>query len=118
MPQWSLSEYFAAMRAILLSDLKLVRQDAQYLPVRRFNPASLITRSGSSVISELFRSVQSIIIDDHDLTTNDLLLHRDAFGLPDTVAIKMVGDVACGESTRHVITAPAIADRLEGCRLW
>jgi len=118
MPQWSLSEYFAAMRAILLDNLKLVNQDAQYLPVQRFNPASLITKSGSSVIGELLRTVQSIIIDDNDLAVNDLQLHRDAFGLPGTAAVQMVGDATGGGSKQFVITAPAVANRLKGHRLW
>jgi len=118
MPQWSLSEYFAAIRTILFDDLSATKEGTSYLPIRRFNPASLITRSGSSVVGELLRAVRTIIIDDHDLALAGLQLHRDAFGLSDTAAIQMVGDATGGGSRQYVITTPAIANRLKGRRLW
>ena len=118
MPQWSLSEYFTAMRAILLGDQMPIGKEASYLPVRRFNPASLMTRSGSSVLAELLRVMWSVIIDDHDLAVADLQLHRNAFGLPDTAAVELCGHAAGGGSKQYVITSPRIATRLKGRRLW
>jgi hypothetical protein len=118
MPQFSLSDYFAAVRASVSNDLDSASSDVSYLPVRRFNSAALATRSGRSVIAQLMKVASAIVIEDTDLAPEDLADHRRQFGLDGTAAINFVGDRFNTEVCHYAITAPQIADRLVGNRLW
>jgi hypothetical protein len=118
MPQWSLSEYFVAMQAIMSSELRSALDNASYLPIRRFNPASLITKAGSSVIGEVLRVTRSLVIDDHDLTVADLQFHQKAFGLPNTAAVRVVDNARKSGSNQYIVTTREIANKLKGQRLW
>lgn len=118
MPQWSLSEYFAAIQAIMLRDLRNLNENTSCLPLRRFNPASLFTKAGSSIIVEILRVAYSLVIDDHDLTPADLLDHRRSLGLHNTAAVQVVGGGRRIGPHQLIITKPEIADKLEGRRLW
>jgi hypothetical protein len=118
MPQFSLSDYFSAMRSFISNDVDSVSSDASYLPVRRFNPAALTTRSGRSVIAQLVKVASAIVIEDTDLAPEDLADHRRHFGLDGSAAVNFVGDGFNTEVHHYVITAPRVADRLAGNRLW
>jgi hypothetical protein len=118
MPQLSLSDYFAAMRAARAQSLDAVAEDARYLPVRRFNPASLTTTRGRSVLAQLLKAASSIVIEDLDLTPQELVAHRRQFGLDGTAAVHCRQDGFSTEAQHYVITGRNIADRLAGDRLW
>jgi len=118
MPQFSLTDLFAAMRVVMADSLDAVTPGASYLPVRRFNPAALTTVTGRSVIAQLMKVASAIVIEDTDVEPEHLTDHREQFGLDGTAAINCVGDGFNTEVRHYVITGPRLADRLAGNRLW
>ncbi|MEX2225052.1 MAG: hypothetical protein WEB52_01235 [Dehalococcoidia bacterium] len=95
--QPALSRYFAA--------LTLVADDAQiggelYLPVRRFDPSALITSAGASVLAEMLKRCDFLIIEDADLRPRELAEHMRKFELHDimvedmTAAMRLAGNYA------------------------
>lgn len=118
MPQFSLTDYFAAMRAVGAGMLDAAVPGSCYLPVRRFNSAALTTVAGRSVIAQLLKVALAIVIEDVDLQPADLMGHRRQFGLDGTGAVHCTRDGFTTEAHHYVITSPACADRLGGNRLW
>lgn len=118
MPQYSLCDYFAAMRAVMTGSLHAAAPDARYLPVRRFNPAALTTLAGRSIVAQLMKVASAIVVEDVDLQPEHLVAHREQFGLEGTGAVQFVRDGFSTQARHFVITRPAIADRLRGERLW
>jgi len=118
MPQLSLSDYFAAMRAVTAGSLDGVAEGVRYLPVRRFNPASLTTARGRSVLAQLLKAAFSIVIEDLDLSPQELVAHCRQFGLDGTAAVHCRQDGFSTEAQHYVITGRNVADRLAGDRLW
>jgi hypothetical protein len=117
-PQFSLRDYFAAILAVQSGSLDAVRDDAWYLPVRRFNPASLITPTGRSLLGQLLKAVKAIIIEDVDVEPEHLSQHRQQFGLAGTAAVHCVRDGFATEARQYVVTTPQWARHLPGQRLW
>ncbi len=118
MPQVSLNDFFAALLAVQQGTVDVIQDSAWYLPVRRFNPASLITPSGRSLIGQLCKVARAIVIEDVDLDPEHLLQHREQFGLPGTAAVHCVRDGFATESRQFVIGHPCLAEQLRGDRLW
>jgi hypothetical protein len=118
MPQFSLKEYFEAMQAVLTGEFNAVWNNVWLLPVRRFNPASLTTVTGRSVIAQLTKVAGAIVIEDPDLRPEHLLAHREQFGLHGTAAVHCRNDGFHTEAQHYVVTKPAWAERLRGDRLW
>ena len=117
-PQFSLRDYFCAVQSLHCGNLEHVRNDAWYLPVRRFNPASLITPSGRSLLAQLMKVSQSVIIEDVDVEPEHLKQHRAQFGLPCTAAIFCTGDGFSTEANYFVLTSLDWARHVRGERLW
>ncbi|HUU82886.1 MAG TPA: hypothetical protein VM243_05210 [Phycisphaerae bacterium] len=118
MPQFSLSEYFAAMRAVMAQSLDVTEPGSWYLPVRRFNPASLTTLAGQSVLGQLMKVATAIIIEDLDLMPKHLQAHREQFGLAGTAAVHCVSDGFTTEVQHYVVTTETLGSKLRGVRLW
>lgn len=118
MLQYSLCEYFAAMRAVMTGTIESAQIHGSLLLVRRFNPASLTTYTGRSVIEQLMKAVRAIIIEDIDLMPDDLLQHKERFGLEGTAAIHLKGGGFTTVARQYVVCSPAWIDRLRGQRLW
>lgn len=118
MPQFSLNDYFAALMAVKHGSLEAVKDRTWYLPVRRFNPAALTTRSGRSLIGQLIPVSKAIIIEDLDLEPEHLKQHREQFGLTGTAAVHCVRDGFNTEARHYVIASPEWAQHLRGERLW
>lgn len=118
MPQFSLSEYFGAMRAVMMQDLDAVDLSSCYLPIRRFNPASLTTYSGRSILVQLMKTASAIVIEDLDLMPEHLQTHREQFGLNGTAAIHCVADGFVTESQQYIVMRAGLANRMPGNRLW
>lgn len=118
MPQFSLSGYFDAMQAVINKDVSVARPEQWNLPIRRFNPASLTTASGRSIISQLLKAASTIVVDDLDLLPEHLTIHRQQFGLSGTTAIHCRADGFTTESQQYVITRFDWTGELRGVRLW
>ncbi len=106
------------MHAVVTKDLETAHRDLWHLPVRRFNPAALTTRSGRSIFAQLMNVASALIIEDIDLMPEHLTAHREQFGRAGTAAVHCVSDGFATESQQFVITKPEWADRLRGVRLW
>jgi len=118
MYQFSLNDYFACMRSAWLDDPTLLSTPGWVLPIRRFNPASLVTKQGQSVIEQLLGASDAIVIVDLDLDPVNLLCHKRQFGLQNSAAIHFAQDGVSTEAFHYAITRPTIADQLKGNRLW
>jgi hypothetical protein len=117
-PQFSLRDYFGAILGILSGTLEHVRDDAWYLPVRHFNPASLITPGGRSLLAQLMKVSRAVIIEDVDVEPEYLTQHRAQFGLPGTAAVFCTRDGFNTEAKYYVVTSPEWAQHVRGERLW
>jgi hypothetical protein len=117
-PQFSLRDYFAGVLAIQNGTLDHVCDDAWHLPVRRFNPAALITPSGRSLIAQLMKVSRAIIIEDIDAEPEHFKQHKEQFGLPGTAAVFCTHDGFSTEANYFVVTAPEWAVHIRGQRLW
>lgn len=118
MPQFSLNEYFAAIRIIVHGAMEAVRRGEWYLPVRRFNPASLTTHTGRSILAQLMRVCSTVIIEDGDLQAEHLHAHRRQYGLEGTAAVYCGNDGHVTKVNHFVITRPEWARMIKGTRLW
>lgn len=116
-PQFSLQDYFDGILSIQTKTLQEPPEGC-YLPIRRFNPAALITPSGRSLIAQLLKVSRSIIIEDIDLKPEHLRQHREQFGLPGTAGVFCTGDGFRTEACQYAITSPGWAKHLVGERLW
>ncbi len=83
-----------------------------------FNPASLITERGRSVLRQLLKVAAAVIIEDPDLRRNDLVAHARHFGLADAAIIHCAGDRVRTEVEHFAVVRRPLADRLPGTRIW
>lgn len=118
MPQLSLSDYFTAMRIVQAEDLGAASAERRYLPIRRFNPAALITSRGQSVLGQLLKASSAIVIEDPDVQPEHLVGHVGQFGLDRAAVVHFVRGPFRTKVRQYVITKPEIAAHLPGERLW
>jgi hypothetical protein len=117
MPQLSLSDYFGAIKIVQAGDLGVVGGSRRYLPVRRFNPAALITARGQSVLAQLLKASSAIVVEDPDLQPEFLVGHMQQFGLDRFAAVHFVRDGFHTKVHHYAIATPELAARLPGKRL-
>lgn len=80
--QFSLSDYFKAIRAIMAGTV--ANEDGMiYVPIRRFEENVLVLPSGRSLIGQLMTMGDRIVVEDADLSPYRLRRHIDRFGLDD-----------------------------------
>lgn len=118
MPQLSLCSYFRVVHDVLAGGVGAGDNTRPYLPVRRFNPACLTTLSGRSIIAQIMKSADVIVIEDMDLEPDHLLAHRTQFGLSGTACVHLVRDGFRTEANHFVINKTGFVDQLPGERLW
>jgi hypothetical protein len=63
------------------------------------------------------KSTRAIIIEDVDLMPNDLLQHKERFGLEGTAAIYLEGGGFAIVAQQYVVGSPAAITHLQGQRL-
>jgi hypothetical protein len=109
--QFSLSDYFRAIRTVLGGGVPAV-EGMIYVPTRRFDETALELPSGRSLIGELMTVADRILIEDSDLTASRLQRHISLFGLKDLA----VTDVT-GQRGRHGASVAVIGRRrsTKGC---
>lgn len=117
-PQFSLRDYFAALRVVQDRDIDAFSRHAWYLPVRRFNPAALTTPSGRSLIGQLAKHAQAVVIEDVDLQPVHLVRHREEFGLTGIAAVACGDDGFRTEAAHIVVGQPGLVKAVKGERLW
>lgn len=117
-PQFSLRDYFSGLLSLQNESVDCVPEEACCLPVRRFNPACLITPSGRSLLAQLMKVSRAVIIEDVDARGEHLRRHKAQFGLPDTAAVFCMDDGFRTRANQFVVTCPKWADCIRGQRLW
>jgi hypothetical protein len=117
-PQFSLRDYFAGLLALQSGSWDSVGEETGYLPVRRFNPAALITPSGRSLLAQLMKVSQAVIVEDVDVRPEHLRQHKAEFGLLGTAAVFCKNDGFRTEANQFVVTTPEQAAYILGERLW
>jgi hypothetical protein len=118
MPQWSLTEYFAAMKAASVGDINVVTDDQRYIPIRRFNPAALITERGRSVLGQLLKVTTAIVIEDPDMQPSDLVGHARQFGFHQAGIVHCTRDGVQAEVEHFIVAKQNVVKHLPGERLW
>jgi len=118
MPQHSLCSYFRAIRDVSAGAVDASETPRPCLPVRRFNPACLTTLSGRSIIVQIMKSADVIVIEDMDLEPDHLKSHRTQFGLSGTACVHLVRDGFRTEANHFVLGKPESVERLPGERIW
>jgi hypothetical protein len=78
--QFSLSDVFRAIKMVLDAGVPAV-ENTIYAPVRRFDESALVLPSGRSLIGELMKMADKLLIEDSELTAGRLQRHIDLFGL-------------------------------------
>jgi hypothetical protein len=119
--QASLADFYWGMYLMSKSGESIdIPQQGIPLPVRSFNPECLITSDGNSVISRLVDNCDYIIIEDADLTPNNLIAHAKAFSLSSitvynmTQALRLKGNFAYVIWSKKKIVAPSFS----GEQIW
>ncbi len=88
--QLSLSEFFHGLFLLLSPDSRdKGLGDAPFLPIRAFNPECLVTSDGNSVLARLAENCDYILVEDADLTPNDLVDHMRRFALRSITAYNL-----------------------------
>jgi hypothetical protein len=109
---------FAAVRIVQTGDLGAALAEKRYLPVRRFNPAALITSRGQSVLDRLLKASTAIVIEDPDVQPEHLVNHVRQFGIDRAAVVHFVHDGFQTKVRHYVVTKPQLAEHLPGERLW
>ncbi len=78
--QFSLSDYFKAIRLIIGGKVD-ERDETVYVAIRRFDDGAFVLPSGQSLIAQLMRMGDRLIIEDVDLTARHLREHLERFDL-------------------------------------
>ncbi len=118
MPQFSLSDYFRAMRAVVKGEFEEPEETNPVVIVRRFNPASLLTVSGRSLLAQLLKVTTVAVIEDLDMTPSHLRLHKEQFGLGGSAGVECSGDGFNTEARHFVVGSRELVSTLKGQRLW
>jgi len=106
------------MRAVCLDKPEILREQESVLPIRRFNPGSLVTHSGQSVIAQLRKVCGAIVVEDLDLDPKSLRRHMEQFCLTHSAVVQFIHDGFSTEVYHYVITGPELAACVKGERIW
>ncbi len=80
--------------------------------------ASLTTLSGRSILGQLMKIADAVIIEDVDLAPEHLVDHQRQFGLAGTAAVHCRQDGFATDANHYVVTTPSVAAKIRGERLW
>jgi hypothetical protein len=80
--QASLSDFYRGMYIISRRESTAdTPEEGLFLPVRSFSPECLVTSGGGSVISCLVENCDYVVIEDADISPQDLIEHMETFSL-------------------------------------
>jgi hypothetical protein len=120
-PQLSLSEFFHGLFLLLSPDSRVKGLGhGHFLPIRAFNPECLVTSDGSSVLSRLAENCDYILVEDADLTPNDLIDHMRRFALRSITAYNLSKALGLVSNYAYMLWAKAkvTPPEFQGGRLW
>jgi len=119
--QLSLSEYYRGLYYMTMMEKSAhISGESVFLPMRSFNPDSLITKDSRSVFSRLLEYCEFVVIEDADLRPNDLIVHMETFSLHSlavqnlTKALGLTGNYAYVVWLKNMLLQPTFP----GERIW
>jgi hypothetical protein len=119
-PLLSLSDYYRGINILSNCGNHMLTDNRQYyLPLRSFNPQSLITSDGKSIVSSLLNNCNYVIIEDADLRQQDLINHCKKYSLDLLTILDMTKALKLKGNYLYVIWAKNnFAPILEGENIW
>ncbi len=120
--QPSLSDFYRGLSRIGTNakGRTLGHEGSLYAPIRRFDPDSLVTLDGASVISRLLQHCGYLIIEDSDVRPIDLSDHIQRFSLKSVAALDMTKSLGLRGNHAYVLwnsDTPGSAPPLSGERI-
>jgi hypothetical protein len=119
--QASLSQFYQALwLTSVTNDHTGLMEKGTFLPVRTFNPESLITLEGKSLISRLVENCTYVIIEDADLMSQDIIDHMTAFSLESNSIMDMTRVLGLTGNHAYLIWSKKEVKEpgLRGERIW
>lgn len=98
-----MSDYFHEL-SFISGTQELGQPDSLSLPVRIFNPSALVTSKGGSVLGELLRRVDYLIIEDADLRPQELLAHFERFQIRNIIIYDFTSTMRLTGNYAYVLT--------------
>lgn len=118
-PQLSLMPYYRGLSILVDGVDPRIDPTKTSLPVRLFNPDSLMADDDSSVLDRLCRQCTYVLVEDQDLRPEDLLDHLRRFGLRQLGAFDLTKSMRLKANYAYVLWDKSHASpRLEGERIW
>lgn len=119
-PQASLARFYAGLFSLTTKNPADAPTDGLFLPVRTFNPASLSTLDGKSVISRLCEHCDYVVIEDADLSQRDLIEHAARFSLHSVITYDVTKALGLTGNYAYLIFSKtkAIPPNFGGERIW
>jgi hypothetical protein len=116
----SLTEFYRALHLASSPAEGSEEQDkGVWLPLRAFDPDSLVTSNGASALSRLLDHCDYLIVEDADLRPRDLVEHLRAFSLQDVAVEDITGVMHLTGNYAYVLWRRGRrAPELGGERLW
>ncbi len=117
--QASLTQFCLGLFRLGTTDQGNRTMDGLFLPVRTFNPNSLLTLDGRSVISRLVDVDDYVVIEDADLRPRDLVDHMTMFSLQSSVVYDITRALGLTGNHAYVVWSKAkVNPSLAGERIW
>ncbi len=118
-PQLSLASYYRALSIVAGSLREQTAPGQVSLPIRRFDPDSLRTADGSSVLEILSRQCDYLLVEDLDLRPQDLLAHVKELSLAQLRVLDLTNAMGLRDNYSYLIwQSGARQPPVEGERLW
>lgn len=118
--QASLSEFYHALHLVSISGgATPAPENGVCLPVRAFDPESLTTSDGASVLARVLQHCDYLIVEDADLRPKVLVEHLTTFALHRLAACDMTRVLGLTGNHAYVLWSTGGKEpRLGGERLW
>jgi hypothetical protein len=116
--QLSLSKYYQGLHQ--LSELNETVHSTQetYFPLRQFNPDCLIMATGQSVFGRLCEIAKVVVIEDVDLSSQNLRDHLRKLGLTQLAASEVSGPIQKQSARLFCLCRKELLPHLPGERIW
>jgi hypothetical protein len=117
--QASLSDYYQGLHLTSERSPKTQNYNGSlFFPLRRFNPDALVLPDGRSILNQLCRMANLIVIEDVDLTAELLLEHLKSKGLRHLAASDATNRIRMQSASLICVTRRELEAALPGRRIW
>ncbi|MGD0078237.1 MAG: hypothetical protein ABSB91_06390 [Sedimentisphaerales bacterium] len=115
----SLSDYYKGLQLLnSKSDSNVINADTIYYPIRQFNPMSIKLPDGKSALEKLCNLSKLVVIEDVDLTKEDLIQHLIENNLENIAAANINRHNRLNSASIFCLCNKEFADLLPGKKIW